>query len=212
MKKILSLAVLLLMPLMLTPTKAQALPLLSGTSSFTFPTHGTTSVDWAVYAAGTSPFGSAPLTDFVYSYTINGWTGSSGWVDLQINIPPGAVTTGSGFSTTGGTAAPVLSTSASQLRSQNGSVPSGTALTSPSQTSTAWWSSSQGPVMSDAILTTGLETVGGSSPIAVMGPSAPPPGVPEPQTWALLLALMGFTTWWLRRRQDDVPLETCIAA
>jgi len=45
-----------------------------------------------------------------------------------------------------------------------------------------------------------------------MGPSTPPPGVPEPQTWALLITLLGFTTWWLRRRRDNEPLETSIAA
>jgi len=74
-----------------------------------------------------------------------------------------------------------------------------------------------GPKTTTASLSNGTESLIGVgrivAPDAVSGPPPPSPGVPEPETWALLLAMMGFTMVWMRRKQDDdAPLETTIAA
>ncbi|MDQ6971680.1 MAG: PEP-CTERM sorting domain-containing protein, partial [Mariprofundaceae bacterium] len=100
-------------------------------------------------------------------------------------------------------------------------------FTSPSSSITGWLTSAIATTESVAQLGTGpsgATTLGASAGLVIDGqsiqamnsgtlPDLGPPGVPEPETWALLLAMMAFTTLWVRRRQDDdVPLETSITA
>ncbi|MDQ6971902.1 MAG: PEP-CTERM sorting domain-containing protein, partial [Mariprofundaceae bacterium] len=76
-------------------------------------------------------------------------------------------------------------------------------------TGTAWFTSTVGPTSSGFIVNGAPGLMAAPDPLG--GPLGVP-GVPEPETWALLLAMMAFTTLWMRRRQDDEPLETSIAA
>jgi len=215
MKKHLFIAILAFLPIIIV-TPAHALPIDSGTVTFNFFGGGgsTTTVDWAVYAPSTDPFGAAGAGN-VYAYTLNGWSGYTGVAKLDIFDGFG-VLNAAGNTSTGVTA----------IVSQNPAAPAGSAFGVMSgaldggtfaagSSATFWWQSTMGPVTTSAQLSNGTESLIGLgrivAPDAIVGP--PPPGVPEPQTWALMIAMMGFITLWMRRRQDDdAPLETTIAA
>jgi len=218
MKKYLFIPMMALMPFIaVLPVHATIID--SGTTTFNFFGGGgsTTTVDWAVYSAGTDPFG-ATGTGNVYAYTLNGWSGYTSTAQLDIfngfGVLNGAGNTSSaGVTATVGQNPPAPAGSAFGVMS--GSLTGGT-FGAGSNTS-FWWTSSMGPKTTTASLSNGIESLIGVgrivAPDAVSGPPPPSPGVPEPQTWALLLTLMGFTSWWMRRKQDDnAPLENAIAA
>jgi len=215
MKKYLFIGMLALLPLM-AATPAQAAIIDSGTTTFNFFNGGgsTTTVDWSVYSAGSDPFGATGAGN-VYAYTLNGWSGYTGTANLGIFNGFG-VLNGAGNASSGVTAT-VSQDPAAPLGSAFGVMKGGLAggTFGASSKTTFWWTSTMGPKTTTAQLSNGTETLIGMgrivAPDAVTGP--PPPGVPEPETWALLLAMMGFTMVWMRRKQDDdAPLETTIAA
>jgi len=202
MKKILTLAALLLIPLLFAPSHAQAAPLFSGTSLFVL-NGGSDSihVNWSVYdSAASVPGGLTGLgAGYVYQYSLTSGNGSAGTYDFSALLGATVPITGAGFASgpnlAVSTQTPSGAASASAL--------SATLITTGPTGDFAgvWWSSTAAPVISNVT----INGVTGSG--AVMAP-----GVPEPETWALLLAMMAFTTLWMRRRQEDEQLERSITA
>jgi len=233
MNKLITIAALLLMQLMLAPAKAQALPLFSGTTQFNFFPGNTATVDWSVYAPGGAGSLSGSASDYTYQYTLSGWSGYEGNAQLDIwtGMTPGITGTGS---TSAGATAPTPTVVGAALSYGFFSMAiSGPDLTLPANSITGWFTSAIAPTYTVAQLFTGpawntmagagidtqlimsanMGTTPFTGPPGGLPPGAAmPPGAPEPQTWALLITLMGFTTFWLRRRQDDEALETNIAA
>ncbi|MDQ6986453.1 MAG: PEP-CTERM sorting domain-containing protein [Mariprofundaceae bacterium] len=241
MKKILTIAALAVIP-MLAAIPAQALPLFNGTVNLNFSTGGSTTLDWAVYSPGnTGALAGVNATDYTYQYTLHGWSGfpvtGNFFSDIGMTLPATGV--GSGVSGTTST----VTTSASPFSDfYQGSAfffdthAAGTPIdfTSATSTTTGWYTSALGPVdtwIAGNLTGAGNPTTytagqgldgqkimgaGTASIVAIPNTGGLPggvPGVPEPETWALLLAMMGFTMVWMRRRQDDdAPLETTIAA
>jgi len=204
MKKIFVAAVLVIAP-MLIATPAKAAPLFSGTSTFnlannTGPGTELVTVDWNVYAPSTANPFTTTSPNYLYAYTLSNSTGLAGGTFGEYVLH---TTTGAPYLLTGagaGSSPELIAT----FTFGSGNISSGT----------AWWESATAPTLVDW-------KVGGASGNALM--AAPTslgaplasgvPGVPEPETWALLLAMMGFTMVWMRRKQDDdAPLETTIAA
>ncbi|MDQ6986440.1 MAG: PEP-CTERM sorting domain-containing protein [Mariprofundaceae bacterium] len=196
-------------PSFLRQYQVQAIPTFSGTTTFSFPSGGTATLDWAVYKPGAVGPAYVSAVDFTYAYTLKNWTNyiSNGQLDILTPLLPSV--TGATAVTTGFAQLPFLGPAAADP-----GAPSLTSLYFGGQfltgdTTTSVWTSTLAPAFTKAQLT---NISIGSGPIAgnslVMAP-----GVPEPQTWALLIAMMGFSTWWMRRRQDeDEPMETIIAA
>jgi len=215
MKKYLLISIMACLPL-IAVAPAQAAIIDSGTYTFNFFSGGgsSTAIDWTVYSPGTDPYGATGAGN-TYAYTLNGWSGYTGTAQLDIFNGFGVLNGGGNTSTAGVTAA-VTQTPSAPAGSAFG-VMSGTlngGAFGAGDSTTFWWTSSMGPVSTMAIMNNGTETLSGIgrivAPDAITGP--PLPGVPEPETWALLLAMMAFTTVWMRRRQDDEPLETSIEA
>jgi len=205
MKKILTLAALLLMPLLFAPSHAQAAPLYTGSSLFVL-NGGSDSmnVNWSVYdSAASAPGGLTGLgAGYVYQYTLASGNGTAGTYNFSALLGASLPITGAGFAD-----GPNLAvTSQTPSGAVSASALSATLTTTGPTGDFAgvWWSSTAAPVISNVT----INGVTGSA--TIMAPGVP--GVPEPQTWALLITLMGFTTFWLRRRQDDEALETSIAA
>jgi len=243
MKKIILFAAMLLAPALFMPNLAQAAPSFSGTVNLNFSTGGSTTMDWSVYAATDTGSLSGSTTQYTYQYTLHGWSGFSaanggtGQFFSDIGMAAGSATS-VGFATAGGTSATVSNFASSYSDFYQGAslffdthtVNGGIDFTSPTATTTGWYTSSLGPVNTWIAGNLAGVSVPGATPPTykagagidsqiIMGAgnstiNAVPlaPGVPEPQTWALLLAMMGFATWWLRRRQDNEPLQTSFAA
>jgi len=166
--------------------------------------------------------------------TANGGTGQ---FFSDIGMAPGSATS-LGFATAGGTTATVSNLASpysdfyqgASLFFDTHTTNGGIDFVSPTATTTGWYTSALGPVNTwIAGNLTGVSVPGSTPPTytaglgldsqIIMGAGTAPisavplaPGVPEPQTWALLLAMMGFATWWLRRRQDNEPMQTSFAA
>ncbi len=199
---LLGLGTLLSMAMIVIP--AWAAPTWSGTSTFTFSGSSTT-VDWAVYQLGDTGPGYISATEYTYAYTINGWSGENGWLQYSVNLTASDVT-GAGTSITGGaqTLMPTPPGAASGITQIKGSYPAGSIGVG--NTSTVFWTSGYSPVTASggSSLSIGGQTATMSGALA-MAPSAP--GVPEPETWGLLIMLSAFTMWWMRRRQDENVAE-----
>jgi len=218
-KKILVIAALAVVP-MLAATPAKAAPLFSGTSTFNvdqtlLAATELVTVDWAVYAPGAANSFAATTTDYLYAYTLTNTNGlASGFSgDYVLAVPGLTGMTSSGV--VNGTNMAVTTPFAGDLYA-NFHITNfaGAGTSSAPGTGTAWFTSAIAP-------TAGNFIVNGNPNIGQMAAPVPGggaltggvPGVPEPQTWALLLAMMGFTMVWMRRKQDDdAPLETTIAA
>ncbi|MDQ6986767.1 MAG: PEP-CTERM sorting domain-containing protein [Mariprofundaceae bacterium] len=232
-KKILMIAALAVIP-MLAASPANAAPTTVGTVNLNFSTGGSTTMDWAVYAPGdTGALAGVSTTNFAYQYTLHGWSGYTGnfYSDIGSGGTANILTVGSSPNGTGATV-PVSNSPFSDFFAG----PSfffdthGGTMTSAANTTTGWYTSALGPVQtwiagnltgagSTTTYTAGLGLDSqiilgaGTSPITATPLAGGVPGVPEPETWALLLAMMGFTMVWMRRKQDDdAPLETTIAA
>ncbi len=218
MKKLILLGMLLLF----VPLQAEAAPSWTGTANFAFSsTPGDAAiVNWSVYKPTDTGSFSGSSSAYTYQYTLNGWATNPGdplleiWAGTSADITNGGiVATGAGLTTTNTISPPA---GASSNQGFQLSV-IGPGLTTSADTVTAWWTSTVAPTLSVARISS---VIVGGSPIgmtsgSIMAPNKgiPPPGVPEPQTWVLLLTMMGFTTWWMRRRQDDdAPLEMTITA
>ena len=230
-----------ILPLMVA-SPAMALPTYSGTVNLNFSTCGSTTMDWAVYAPTDTGSLSGSTTEYTYQYTLHGWSGFTGTGSFYSDIGMAAGSaTSSGSATAGGTTASVSQTPSPYSDFYVGSafffdthagLDGGLDFTSPTATTTGWYTSALGPVKTwIAGNLTGVVTPGGGTPPTytaglgldgqiIMGAgttdiTAIPlaPGVPEPATWALLIALMAFTTLWMRRRRDDeAPMEMAIRA
>jgi len=235
MRKILSILVLACIPMLLAPTHSQALPIIGvpNTGSVLFdlnaaaPGTNVATVNWSVYAPGDTAALSGSATDYTYQYTLNGWSGIDPSFGGIFEVWTGAspAITGSGTASTG--TVPAFSWIAGPALNSWVLDVSGGTFTSPSSSITGWLTSAIAPTESVAQLGTGpkgASTLGASVGLAIDGqsiqamnsgtlPDLGAPGVPEPETWALLLAMMAFTTLWMRRRQDDdAPLELSITA
>jgi len=213
MKRYFLIAIMAYLPL-IAVAPAQAAIIDSGTYTFNFFSGGgsSTTIDWTVYSPGTDPYGATGVGN-TYAYTLNGWAGYTGTAQLDIFNGFG-VLNGGGNTSTAGVTATVTQTPAAPAGSAYGVMSgalSGGAFGALDST-TFWWTSSMGPVNTTAQISNGPETLVGTGRIVAPDAITPPPGVPEPETWALLLAMMAFTTLWMRRRQDDEPLETSITA
>jgi len=243
MKKLLSIIALACMLLLFAAQQAQAIPIIgspaTGTVLFDLnpgvPGTNVATVNWSVYAPNDTASLSGSLTDYTYQYTLNGWTGFGTafdpfagahfevWTGLgTTSIAPGA----SGATSSG----PTPAFSWAQSLSSNSWILDVTAgaFNSPTSSITGWFTSAITPTESVAnIFSASGSAVNGlpfGGPDSILAPNqgtlpsygvppGVPPGVPEPETWVLLLSLMGFSTWWIRRRRDeDAPLETSIAA
>lgn len=221
MNKLILTVCLALLPLMSSPV--QAAPSFSGTVTLDFAAlgigSGSTTLDWAVYAPSDTGAVAGVSADYTYQYTLHGWSGYTGTFASDIYRSE-ALTTGSGTSTSGTTA--TVAAIADGFPGVFGfDTDAAAPFSSTSQTTTGWFTSKFGPVTSTFDVTldrTAWVASGASIMTDGTGPggiSGTPlaPGVPEPQTWALLLTMMGFTTWWMgRRRDDDAPLQTSITA
>jgi len=205
MKKYLTLTALLLMPLLFAPSHAQAAPLYTGFSLFAL-NGGSDSmtVNWSVYdSAASAPGGLTGLgAGYVYQYTLASGNGTAGTYNFSALLGASLPITGAGFAS----GLNLAVTSQTPGGAASASALSAT-LTTTGPTGDfvgVWWSSTAAPVISNVTIN------GVTGTQAIMAPGVP--GVPEPETWALMIALMGFTTWWLRRRQDEEPLQASIAA
>ena len=213
MKKYLFVVVAAMIPLLVAiPVRAAIID--SGTTVFDFGGGSSTSVDWKVYDPGTAPFATTGA-GMIYTYTLNGWAGYSSAAILNIFNGFGTLN-GAGLSATPGVSATVSQVPSAPAGGtfglMQGSLNGG--AFGVGQSATFWWTSTMGPKTTSATLSTSAAVTPGTgrivAPDAVTGP---PPGVPEPQTWALLIAMMGFAVLWMRRREDDnAPLETAVAA
>jgi len=216
MKKLLSIIALTCMPLLIAPMHAHAVPLFTGTANFTFsaiPGDATT-VNWQVYAPGDVGSMSGSLTDYTYQYTLNGWSTYPGDVLLEIWAGTSAGITGAS-NTPSITLNPPTGPASTGFQMSTAT----TALAGVGGSAAFYWTSTVAPTLSVAQISSSfvvgppLGMTGGTIMAPNQGTMPPAPGVPEPQTWALLLSLMGFTTWWVRRRRDEEALlETSIAA
>jgi len=219
MKKLLSLTILFIIPLLLAPMQGVAAPTWSGTTTYDFGGGNVTTMDWAVYKGAAAPvsFGS-PTAPYTYAYTLNGWAGYSAggsavaldifypFIDPAISPKP---TTFNGIASNIAGLAPTITSgpSAPGTATFQLGISGGTFVAA--DTATAWWTSDFAPVYTTSALTVGATTINSGTVVSQLTMA---PGVPEPQTWALLITLMGFTTLWIRRRQDDDSLEIGIPA
>jgi len=205
MKKPIAIAALLLMPLLLA-TKAEAAPLFSGTAIYTLPSADIVTMNWSINSPGIN--GAA----YTYAYLLSGTnTGSAQAIDFTALTGVTSITQSSssrGLEITSFTQSPSSGIPVTGLTSLQS-----TFLTSAASTAGSTWNVNLLWESNVAPVTPGSVTINGVT-ISGIGPSAPAtaPGAPEPQTWALLIALMGFATVWLRRRQDDEPMQASIAA
>jgi len=217
MKRLISLLTIVF--LLGLPLQASGAPTFSGSTLFDFGGGNVATVDWSVYAPTDTGSLSGSTSEFTYQYTLNGWAGYGGGdpllSDANLNVWTGtsAGITSFGTASTGSAPAPtaVVLPDFFQLTA------AGANLTDPLNSITGWFTSSIGPTITHAQLTTGPvlnTTVGyGFDGQLIMSPNhGIPPGVPEPETWTLLFCLLGFTTWWMRRNRNDAPQETSIAA
>ncbi|HCS13825.1 MAG: hypothetical protein COS82_10195 [Zetaproteobacteria bacterium CG06_land_8_20_14_3_00_59_53] len=176
MKKTLTLAALLLMPLLFTPSQAQAAPLYSGTSLFALNGGSDSmSVNWSVYAStATAPGGLAGLgAGYVYQYSLASGNGSAGTYNFSALLGASVPITGAMFADAPNllvtSQTPSGATSASALSATlttNGPVGDAVGL---------WWSSTAAPVISSVTINGVTDTS------TIMAPGVP--GLPEPQTW-----------------------------
>ncbi|OIQ03860.1 MAG: hypothetical protein COS82_10190 [Zetaproteobacteria bacterium CG06_land_8_20_14_3_00_59_53] len=201
-------AALLLMPLLLA-TKAEAAPLYEGTAIYTLPNSTLVTMNWAIDNPGTN--GAA----YRYRYQLIGTSNNSAQTfDFTALTGVTSITQGgssrtpgiTNFTQTPSSGVPV--TGLSSLQS--------TFVTPATATASTWavnlfWDSNVTPVTSGSVTINNV-TISGIGPSGAAGAGAATPGAPEPQTWALLITLMGFATFWLRRRQDDEQLQASIAA
>jgi len=218
MKKFLLITFTLLLPLLLAPIHGVAAPTWFGTTTYDFGGGNISTMDWAVYKPTDTGPGYVDTSRYTYAYTMNGWDGYAAggstavldvffpFVDPAISAKPtinnGTTSSIAGLAPTitSGPSAP--GTATFQLGLSGGTFVA-------ADTATAWWTSDFAPVYTTSALTSGATTINSGM---TAGQLTMAPGVPEPQTWALLITVMGFSTWWLRRRLDDDPLETSIAA
>ena len=221
MRKFLSFTMMFILTLLLVPIQGQSTPTWFGTTTYDFISNGgsTQTMTWEVYKPTDTGSLSGSATDFTYQYTLTGWNGyyDTGAV-LDILTPfidstvVPAATTGNGVNLSLG-----LSPAISTTPAAPGTAPfqlslGGGSFVDPLTDSvTAWWTSKAAPVYTTSQLTASF-TVGSPETVYSGAQLTMAPGVPEPETWALLLALMGLTACWLRRRQDDKPLQSSITA
>jgi len=230
MKKYLFLSLVAMLPLMVA-SPAMAVPTFSGTVNLNFSTGGSTTMDWAVYAPTDTGSISGSTTAYTYQYTLHGWTGYAGsfFSDIGMVLPETSSGVVLGGGATGGGSYAYGSPYSDFYQGQSLFFDTlGVAnFTNSGATSTGWYTSTLGPVktwiagnLTGAGSPTTYKAGLGIDSQIIMGAgtsdiTAIPlaPGVPEPQTWALLIALMAFTTLWMRRRRDDeAPMEMTIRA
>jgi len=180
---------------------------------------GTTTMSWKIYNPGgttVTDFGNvtAGASDYVYVYTMNGFTASNTSYGTLTNMTAVLDTTvsftGYGFlngtaptSTTppGAGSSAYLNAAFSGLASGSSSSFYWTSAATPGLTNATTQLTSAGSLTGTGVgLTANFVTPGGAG-------GSPVPGVPEPETWALLIMLSGFTMWWMRRRQDEDVVE-----
>jgi len=209
----------LLLSVLCGPSHALTAPSLSGTVTLDYGADGITTLDWAVYApTDTGSVAGVSATDFTYQYTLHSWAGYPGSLFWDIGKDPAFAVTGLGLVGGGADPATGIGDAGGSFALDN--VGAFTSLT-------AWYTSTLGPAATWMQTRVSGIPPGPSTPInigagfdsqLIMGAGTSPgpglggaPGVPEPETWALILLLMAFTTWWMRRRQDEHdPLETSI--
>ena len=199
----------------------------TGNTTVSINTGGSIRLSWAVYAAGSTEVtgtgtGAAGVNDFTYLYTFDNFTGTSESVaSWSIGIPATTMT-GSGAlaGTTPSTLTPggvtANNTTTAGVTSLSVQYTPGTLAAS--GTSSFYWLSAANP--SETTSGTIVALTGGAGGFSAAGimradATAPPPtvpGVPEPETWALLIMLSGFTMWWMRRRQDEDVVEESFTA
>ena len=228
MKKGIFAAVALVLSTAIQPFNVQAAPTWAGTTTFDFGAGvagggaGIATVNWEVYAPADTGSLSGSTSQYTYQYKLSGWLGNNPTLGdyLTVNLPAPVTVGTSGHignnlfffnyfthtlynnnaaafhtPTTPGTASSLVlgQTGTPIMYSGTGSV-------------TAWWTSNATPVFGSATLKNGASIATNTGAIMV-------PGVPEPRTWALLIAMVGFATRWLRRRKvNDAPMETSITA
>ena len=190
----------------MTPAWAGPINGFTGTVTFDFGGGQTADVSWAVYAKNKTDIVDSP-GNFTYLYTINGISGIANplksWTTGLL-----ASTTIAGSGNFTGTAATVSNTAFSL----DAGYPSGGSTLTSGGSSSFYFLSPNNPSNTDS--STSIQIWGGASATQLglimrpdPGAAAPPPGVPEPETWALLIMLSAFTMWWMRRRQDEDVIE-----
>ena len=202
--------------MMAAPAWAGVIGGFTGNTTFTFSGPGagaTAKLSWAVYTKNDTTFVNSP-GNYTYVYTIDNISGVpvdayiSVW-DIAVNDPPIA-----GHSDAGGTilaTTGTLSTFGSLTKLKADFI---TTPLSNSGDSSFYFLSSYNPLNStsgSSMVLDGTVSDTFTSNALIMRPGTestpPPPGVPEPETWALLIMLSGFTMWWVRRRQDEDVIE-----
>jgi len=224
MKRIFILVAVSLLPFTTASTQAEAGPSWQGTAFYTLSPGVTTSVDWSVYAPGDTGSLSGLTTNYTYQYTLNGVTGltSSASFTLGNNISAPTPIFASGKAKTIGSSSVAtvgIAPNSGFLRSTNNAFLQTINLKT-GDGAIAWWNVAAAPTGgSNSRITIGGNNIFSTDIIATPGPLgssiaafSTAPGAPEPATWALLLTMMAFTTVWMRRKQDDEPLETAVIA
>jgi len=184
----------------------------------------TTTVDWSVYAPGDTGSLSGLTTNYTYQYTLNGVTGAtnSSWFTLGNNISAPTPIFASGKAKTIGSSSGMtvgMGPNFGSLRSTSNPFLQAINLKT-GDGAIVWWNVAAAPTgTSNSRITVGVNNTFSTDIIATPGSLgssiaafSTAPGAPEPATWALLLTMMAFTTVWMRRKQDDEPLETAVIA
>jgi len=221
MKKLLIVCMFAAIQLVFSPGQAQALPSFSGTVNLTFAPGNSTTLDWFVYKPTDTGSLSGSSAGYTYQYTLNGWAGYDGLADVKVltGVAGAASITSTGVASTGVPTAGIFAGVFGNYFEFNLLGPFGgpADLSNPANSITGWFTSTNAPVKTMASAQTASSVpinVGlGIDSQVIMATDQVPPGVPEPATWVLLLSLMAFATWWMRRTQDgDAPMESAIAA
>jgi len=208
----------------------------SGFADFDFSTvnagEGTSRLNWSVYAGqGTATTitdaggnsASVTTSDYIYLYTVNGLTSSAGDGITNLGIELDVSPTITAYAAVGGTAPDAADPSVPVSGSAPWVVAGLNAVYgSPglqSGVSSFYWTSAATPGLTTATSQLTLKdgffnrvVQSASIEMVTPGGATPLPGVPEPETWALLIMLSGFTMWWMRRRQDEDVVEESFTA
>ena len=192
---------LVVLAVLMMNISVQAAPLFAGTLTFNFSNGGggSTTVDWDVYAPNAYAPSNSP--DFSYVYTLNGWNqAASGTLGFAVATygPAAAPISGFGASTSGAPQRTIYGPL------QNSWWVDAFIAGSPlgaGTSQTFWWTSASTPrfvgnsLGSAAILRRGADWAYTAGRVMA-------PGAPEPETWALMIAMFIFTVAWMRRGPD----------
>ena len=179
--------------------QAVGAPIYGGTATFDFGVKGNTTVNWAVYAKGSTEISaSASAQDFTYLYTIYGHSDAGAKLQSLTLAAIAPVTINSFGVDSGMTPEFTPSVAGSGVSSLKVTYMSGLGS---NQSSSIYWVTPGAPAY--ASQSANLVLAKGATQYTASSRDLMVPGAPEPETWALIIVLSAFSLWWIRRESGD---------